>query len=98
MNATQISRWIAMAEATIKRSISKSVVERAKSGNCLHCDKAASRRGLCVTHYFEFRRTLLSLPMAERADWEVQQIRDGRILIVGHVARLKSSNVFREAQ
>lgn len=86
-----------MAEATIKRSLKSAVVDRVKTGKCLHCEDAATKRGLCDRHYIQYRRAFHQQPTKERMDWEVTQVSDGKILPVGFVVRMKSTNVFADA-
>lgn len=84
-----------MAEITAKRSIAKAVQEKARAGECLHCKaKANSNRGLCVAHYFAFRRKLMSLPKTKRSAFESEQIREGRILAAGQLRELKTKDAF----
>lgn len=97
MNQNQISRWIAMAEASLKRSLTKKITEHVKTGKCLHCDSSAVKRGLCQKHYSQFRRELASKPKSDRNDFEVNLIRDGKILAVGWVAEICRENPFAES-
>ncbi len=83
-----------MAEAALKRSLEKPVAERVKSEKCLHCDRQASRRGLCGAHYMQFRRTQSDMPKSERGDFELEAIREGRILAVGKIREIKKPNPF----
>ncbi len=97
MRNTEISRWVQMMGASIKRSISKSVLDRAASGLCLHCDEEAKKRGLCSRHYEQYRRAMQSCSAKERPDWEVEQIREGRVLNVHQIMEIRSKNIFTKA-
>jgi hypothetical protein len=91
----QFSRWIAMAQAKPKRSLTKEVGCKAADGKCLICGKPAnSSRGLCVAHYLQFHRTLQSLPRKERASFEQEQIENGRVLAAGAIREIKNPNPF----
>lgn len=96
MRGSEISRWLQMADVQIKRSVSKGVVERAKAGLCLHCESKSVKRGLCCKHYEQFRRAKADQPKADRADWEVDQIRDGKVLNGLQIIEIKGTNVFAE--
>ncbi len=96
MKGSEISRWIQMTEVQIKRAISKVVTDRAKTGVCLHCESTAKKRGLCSKHYEQFRRAKAAIPRSEQADWEVEQIRDGKVLNGLQILEIRSTNVFSE--
>lgn len=84
-----------MAEVTAKRTLTKVVNERVKSGECLICGKEATgNRGLCQADYLKFHRALMNVPMRERASWEQEQIYEGRILAAGVARKIKSPNPF----
>lgn len=86
-----------MASVTIKNNISKKILERAKTQLCLHCDSKAKKRGLCDRHYQQFIRARNLKPKKQWADFEVRQIKDGKILNVGQVHEIKSDSPFAEA-
>ena len=74
----QLSRWLAMAETTAKRSLAKEVEACAVGKTCLICGKEAKgNRGLCVADYLRFYRAMLELPKKERAAFEEEQIHEG---------------------
>lgn len=81
-----------------KRTVRKHVEERAASGLCLHCEKAAERLGLCNSHYHQFRMALLQKPMADREIWKAQQIRDGKVLRTRQGQRLDMDNPFDDEE
>ncbi len=84
-----------MTEVTAKRTVEKTVKEKVQAGKCLLCDSPGdSNRGLCCSHYFEFRRKLLSLPKSKRLAFESEQIREGRILASGQLRELKTVDAF----
>lgn len=60
----------------------KRVNARHAAGKCLKCEKDAAngRRGLCVTHYFQFRTSYYKLPLNERPLFEVKEVKNGKIL------------------
>lgn len=92
----QLSRWLAMADTTAKRSISKDVESKVSQCKCLICDKPANgNRGLCVSHHLQFYRAMNDLPRKDRPAFEEEQIREGRILASGQISRLKKPNPFR---
>jgi len=86
-----------MAEATLKRTIVAAVHDRVKTGKCLHCDDKATRRGLCMRHYLEFRRNLFRQPVRERCDFELDNIRDGNILPQHYARKVKYQSPFAKA-
>ena len=99
MQNAEISRLIQMVQVQIKRSISKAIIERAKTRVCLHCESRSSKRGLCSKHYEQFRRAGAAQAPRKRIEWECDQIRDGKVLAANLIIRLDSDNVFRsEAQ
>lgn len=63
-----------------KPSTRKIVEERDERGVCLLCEKPAVRRGLCDCHYARFRMAKLDVAREKRAEFEAQQIREGRVL------------------
>ena len=90
-----VSRWLAMASVKPKRSMVKEVNATASAGSCLICGRPAnSSRGLCVSHYLKFVRTMHDLPKTRRATFEQQQIEAGRILASGAIREIKVPNPF----
>lgn len=81
---------------TPSRSVAAKVNERVKACKCLVCDSDAERRGLCFRHYQQYRRTLAEKPRKDRADFEVAQIKAGKVLPVGEMARIKRDNPFED--
>ena len=69
-------------KATGKPGIREQIAQRIIDGECIICGhKDKLRRGLCVTHYHQFRRCLLSKPStAEREAMEQNAIRAGLVL------------------
>ena len=67
---------------TAKPSSRAELVRRIKDGECIICGrKDTLRRGLCVPHYHQYRRRLLSKRNAkERKAMEEKAIRAGLIL------------------
>lgn len=93
---TQFARWIAMSGTVeAKRSIAAQVGERVKSGKCLVCESDAKRRGLCNTHYQAFlRRQRDKDNKQEQVEFEESCIREGKILPVHEMARMKRVDPF----
>lgn len=92
----QLSRWLAMADTTAKRTVVKEVEAKVAQGTCLVCGKTANgNRGLCVSHHLQFYRALNDLPRKERPAFEEEQIREGRILAAGQIGKLKKPNPFK---
>jgi len=92
----QISKWLTMAEVTAKKTIIKDVEAKVIAGRCLICGEVADGpRGLCTSHYLKFNRTINELPKSKRAEFEEEQIREGRILPVGQIAEIKKPNPFQ---
>ena len=96
MNSSEVSRWVAMVDVAVKKSLSKQVMDRASEGTCLHCQDKSAKRGLCSKHYEQFRRAKASQPKSERAQWEVEQIREGKVLNSLQIVKIRSTNVFAE--
>lgn len=96
MSVIDVSRWIAMAEVAIKRSLSKSVMDKASTGVCLHCSNPGKKRGLCSKHYEQFRRQRLRVKQKERVQWEIDQIHEGKILNALQILQIKTDNVFAD--
>lgn len=93
----QLSRWIAMSGATVKRALKSQVISDVENGLCLICKQNrghAGRRGLCNKHYLKFIRKLESMPKEERLAFEDRQIRNGRILAVGQIREIRDPNPF----
>ena len=90
---TSISRWLAM-ELKVKRPLEKQTMARAKSGSCLLCDSKAGNRGLCNAHYLQFYKTMNALPKRERAEFEAEQVKEGRILASGQIRQIRKPNPF----
>ena len=92
----QLSRWLAMAETTAKRSVVKDVETKVSECKCLVCGKVANgNRGLRVSHHLQFYRALNDLPRKDRPAFEEEQIREGRILAAGQILRIKKPNPFK---
>lgn len=84
-----------MSAVKPKRSVAKEVTAKASSGQCLICGKPArGNRGLCVSHYLKFYRTMMSLPEQKRVEFEQRQIQAGRILAAGAIREIKEPNPF----
>lgn len=85
-----------MAEVEAKRPLVKDVEEKASEKRCLICGETAKgSRGLCVAHYLQFYRSLTELPKRDRASFEAEQIREGRILASGQIAKIKRPSPFK---
>lgn len=94
----QISRWIAMVQVKPKRSVVKEIQAKVAAGTCLVCKAPANgNRGLCVSHYLKFYRTMQEFPRAKRAGFEQSQIEAGRVLASGAIREIKSPNPFVDA-
>lgn len=83
-----------MASVTAKRSLTNQIKERVKTGKCLLCDKLATRRGVCTGHYFKFVRAKGELNRTERMDFDIQMVREGKILGVGQIRELTTDNPY----
>ena len=81
-----------------KRTIRKQVEERAATGLCLHCERQATRLGLCNSHYHQYRMTLLRQDGADRELWKGKQIRDGKVLPSGFVRQIDVDNPFTDEE
>lgn len=91
----QISKWLAMASVKAKRSVVKDVETKASGGKCLICGaEATGPRGLCMSHYLRFHRTINQLPKKSRPAFEQEQIEAGRILASGAIREIKTPNPF----
>jgi hypothetical protein len=91
----QLSRFVAMSAATVRRSVAKEVAKRVKEGTCLVCEcKANGSRGLCSGHYIKFYRELQSRPADRRAEFEAEQIRAGRVLAAGQLRQINNPSPF----
>lgn len=69
-----------MIDAKPRKAVRLATEERIAAGLCLHCDEAASRRGLCTKHYGRFRIAYNSKPDSQKLIFEAEQIRKGNIL------------------
>lgn len=69
---------------------------RVKSGTCLHCDRKATRRGLCVNCYFAYRRARSGLTKAQAVEMETKAIKAGKILPANFARQIKSPNLFMQ--
>lgn len=95
----QISKWIAMAETTAKRSVAGKVKERAETKVCLidNCGQPAAKRGCCHRHYMQFDRALRNCDSKkERTEFEEAAIREGRILASGQIREFSGNNAFAD--
>lgn len=94
---SQISRWLAMADVTVKRSLRQQTVHAAEQGLCLKCGQPVGktgRRGLCNQHYLRFHRKKIAKPKSARPAFEETQIRNGRILAAGQVREIRTPDDF----
>lgn len=98
MSRGQRSKLLARrAELKAKRSKQADVEERVKSGKCLICDHDATRRGVCTRHYQLFHRRQREKPTPqEQAEFESTAIREGKILAVRQMHRIKREEPFGE--
>ena len=93
----ELSGLIAMiADVKAKQTIAKQVEQRVREGLCLLCDSEAKRRGLCFAHYQMYRRRLFERPRKDRASFEVNAIREGKILAAHQMRELKTADPFAE--
>lgn len=74
--------WLGYMSADIEviPKLRRIVAEKTRKGECLKCDKAATRRGLCDHHYYRYRMDKKDQPKSRRAAFEVQAIRSGELL------------------
>lgn len=99
MSFSHISRIVAMSDVTVKRTKAAEVEERVRSGLCLLCDREASRRGLCMTHYMAFmRRKDRQDGTDAKAAFETACIREGLVLPVGQMREIKSDDPFAKVE
>jgi Fe-S cluster assembly ATPase SufC len=92
---TSIQELIVMATRARPPSKTRHKIEdRVRMGICLCCDRPASRRGLCVRHYHQYRRTLLARAEADRVDFERRAIQAGKVLPRNKAAEIKRPNPF----
>lgn len=90
---------VMLMETKPKPSVRKLVEERRESGLCLipDCPCDANKRGLCDRHYNQYYFCLIQLPVAERIEYEREQIREGRLLkFREHQNKPKAVNPFRK--
>lgn len=93
--ATEV--WTMAAEVLEVQPAKKELArirERIEAGKCLLCDCQATRRGLCVSHYFFWRRAVAGKSKAERLEITTKAIRTGKLLPAGYVQRIKQPNPF----
>lgn len=79
-----------------RKAIRASVEEKLRKNECLLCDGAASRRGLCNMHYQQYRSAMVGLPPEKRQVVEAELIREGKLAPDRQGQRLASRNVFRD--
>lgn len=95
MQISQISRLIAMASVTAKRSIAGEVQKRVRECKCLVCEARAERRGVCMRHYQWFLRQFKAKGSEEaRLSYEETLIREGKILAQNQMRDLKRDDPF----
>jgi hypothetical protein len=84
------------SETSLKKSVQREVERRIKAGKCLACGRESGelRRGLCVTHYHQYRRRLLSLPAEDRSAFEQKVTKAGKILPRNKVWSIKRDDPF----
>lgn len=94
----EISRLISMTEGIgVKQAIATKVETRVKSGKCLLCETTATRRGLCFRHYATYLRRLRERRSGqEQVRFETAAIREGKVLAVNQMRRLKSTDPFAD--
>jgi len=78
----------------VKRTLVGHVTERVRSGKCLLCEDAATRRGLCMNHYQTFLRRFAE--RQDKAEFETACIREGKILAVGKMREIKTDDPFAD--
>jgi hypothetical protein len=92
---SQLSRYLAMAEVRVKRSLEKDTLEKAKSGKCLVCGYPADgARGLCKADYLRFAREKAALPKSHRRIFDDAQVREGLVLASGQIHEIKNPSPF----
>ena len=78
------------------------LLERLRSrildGKCLHCENSPTRRGLCVTCYWAFRRMIRGKPRLSKKLIESRSIREGKILPPNFARQVKRPNPFNESR
>jgi len=82
------------AEPKPSRKIRGKIEARIRTGLCLCCDRPATRRGLCVAHYHQYRRALLNRDKVDRIDFEQRCIRAGKVLARNQAAGIKRGDPF----
>jgi hypothetical protein len=90
-----IQELILMAtEPKLSGKIRAKIELRIKAGVCLCCDRPATRRGLCVAHYHQYRRALQARDKVERVDFESRAIRAGKVLARHTYAAIRRGDPF----
>lgn len=57
----------------------KRINDKRAANKCLLCDEDSHRRGLCSSHYWEYRLLILSTPLNRRHLVEAKLIREGKL-------------------
>lgn len=75
--------WLGFMAADIEvlPKFRKLVAEKLAAGDCLKCDKKATRRGLCDHHYHRYRMDKKDVAKSRRAAFEANAIRTGEIAV-----------------
>jgi hypothetical protein len=77
------------------RTVRTKVLECVKACKCLVCDaEAGPRRGLCARHYQMYRQEFLSMSKKRRAEFEMTQIKRGKILSPHQICDIKRESPF----
>lgn len=87
---------VIVMEVRLSPRIKKHVAARTAACKCLQCDQPTYRRGLCTSHYSQFRTALQELPKKERQVLECKLIEKGEVAEDRQGQRLHSVNVFRQ--
>lgn len=73
--------WLGYMAADIEvlPKFRKLVAEKHAKGECLKCDKKATRRSLCDHHYHRYRMDKKDVAKSRRAAFEANAIRTGEV-------------------
>jgi hypothetical protein len=86
-----------MVDAKPNASVRKVTLEKAEACQCLLCDAAAHKRGLCVVHYQRYRTARAELPIEQRPLFDAKLQRTGKLLASRQGQRLDIVNEFRRS-
>lgn len=88
---------IMVLNLTLAKKVQARVQARVTAGVCLCCENKSVKRGLCQTHYDQWRYARRTLSPTKQANYDAGLIRNGELLAAYERVEYLEKNRFQKA-